>query len=109
MEILDHLTLALGCGMGEEEVERCSALVRMLLICGAALLREVEVVVGPPVTTRLPLAVHLMAASWGWDRVMSPSFLLRISQTTSGCNRELPWRSRFARSTTRLGLGGLDL
>jgi hypothetical protein len=76
--------------MGEEEVERCSALVRMLLICGAALLREVKVAVGPPVTTRLPLTVHLTAASWGWDGVMSPSFLLRILQTASGFSRELP-------------------
>jgi hypothetical protein len=90
MEILDHLTLALGCGMGVGEVERCNALVRMLLICGAALLREVEVAVGPPVTTRLPLAVYLTAASWGWDGVMSPSFLLRISQIASGFSRELP-------------------
>jgi hypothetical protein len=90
MEILDHLMLALGCGMGVGEVERCSALMRMLLICRAALLREAKVVVGPPVTTRLPLAVHLMAASWGWDGVMSPSFLLRISQTASRCSQELP-------------------
>jgi hypothetical protein len=38
------------------------------------------VAVGPPVTTRLPLAVHLTVASYGWDRVMLLSFLLRILQ-----------------------------
>ena len=68
-------------------------------ICGVA--------AGPPVMTKLPLAVHLIATSWTCRGVMVASSLLRVEHSISG----LIWPSwpnlSFARSTNRLGLGGL--
>jgi hypothetical protein len=60
MRVLDHLTLALGCEMGDVEGS-LGVRVRMALICGAAVWGVCEVEDGPPVTTRLPFAVHLTA------------------------------------------------
>jgi hypothetical protein len=107
MEILDHLTLARGCVNGEWEVS-FSVVESIALICGAAERSEAGVLAGPAVITRLPFAVHLAAASWACGGVTSPSFLLRVSQMYSGLGRLSAGRSKWARSTTKLGLGGLD-
>jgi len=80
----------------------------MALIWGAAERRETGVLEGPAVIMRLPLAVHLTAASWTCGGETSPNFLLRVSQISSGRGRLSPGRLKCARSTTRLGLGGLD-
>jgi hypothetical protein len=106
MEILDHLTLALGCVNGEWEGS-FKVVERIALICGAAVRREAGVLEGPAVITRLPFAVHLTAASWACGGETSPSFLLRVSQMNSGLGRLSAANSKCARSTTKLGLGGL--
>ena len=62
MSILDHLMLALGCGMGLV-VEKGRREGIMVLMWGTAAWREWGVEVGPSVTTRLPFAVYLTAAS----------------------------------------------
>ena len=80
----------------------------MALMWGAAAWREWGVEVGPPVTTRLPFAVHLMAASWTWGGEILLSFSLRERQSTAGVTRVPLLVPDLARSTTRLGLGGLD-
>ena len=62
MSILDYLMLALGCGMGlVVEIGRREGM--EVLMWGTVAWREWGVEVGLPVTTRLPFAVHLMAAS----------------------------------------------
>ena len=105
--ILDHLTLARGGGMEVGDVS-LNLVERMAPICGAASWRDEEVAAGPPVTTRLPEAVHLTAASctWGGEMPRSSSFSKR--QIASGLGRLLASNFKSARSTTRLGLGGLD-
>lgn len=60
-----------------------------------------------PVATRLPFAVHLTAASMVWGGVIVESLLLMASQRTSGLTQSFSDMPRCARSTTRLGLGGL--
>ena len=62
MMILDHLTLALGRERGVDEGSWSFA-VRIALMCGAASWSDGGVAAGPPVTTRLPAAVHLTAAN----------------------------------------------
>ena len=106
--ILDHLMLALGWVKGEWEGS-WRVVVRMALIWGAAERSETGVLEGLAVIMRLPLAVHLMAASWTCGGETSPSFLLRVSQISSGQGRLSAGRLKCARSTTRLRLGGLDL
>ena len=63
IRILDHFVLGLGCRVGEWE-GRLRELVRDALIWGAASWSVCGVDTGPPVITRLPLAVHLMVTSW---------------------------------------------
>ena len=73
MRILNHLTLA--CGYARVWSEGSERVVEMmLLIWGAASWRECGVEVGPPVTTKLPLAVHYTAASstCGGEMLRSP-------------------------------------
>jgi len=106
--ILDHLVLGHGWereewkGMGRE-------LVRAVLMWGAANWSVCGVAAGPPVMTKLPLAVHLTATSWTCGGVMAASSLLRAKHSISS----LIWPSlpilNFATSTNRLGLGGLAL
>jgi len=107
MIILDHLTLALGGGMVVWEGS-WNLLERMLLMCNAASWRDAGVAEGPPVTTRLPFAVHLTAASWTCGGEMALSCSLRTQQTDSSDGQVLDVNSKLARLTTRLGLGGLD-
>ena len=63
--ILDHLTLAQGEGMEVGEVS-LNLVERMAPICGAASWRDEGMAAGPPVTTRLPGAVHLTVPSCIW-------------------------------------------
>ena len=60
-----------------------------------------------PVATRLPFAVYLTVASVAWGGVIVESLLLMASQRTSGLTWSFSDMPRCARSTTRLGLGGL--
>jgi hypothetical protein len=107
MEILDHLTFGLAAGR-----RACEGILRVVLrielICVAASWRVAGVEAGPPVTTRLPLAVHLTATSETWGGVTSPSLLFRVRQMASGLGRSSSVNFNCARSTTRLGLGGLE-
>jgi len=114
--ILDHLVLGCGWGreewkgMGREEWEGMGReLVRAVLMWGAANWSVCGVAAGPPVMTKLPLAVHLTATSWTCGGVMAVSSLLRAEHSISS----LIWPSlpilSFATSTNRLGLGGLAL
>ena len=84
-------------------------LVRDALMWGAASWSMCGVAAGPPVITKLLLAVHLMVTSWTCGGVMVASFLLRAEHSISG----LIWPSwpnpSLARSTNKLGLGGLAL
>src|SRR5260221_9175068 len=80
----------------------------MALMWGAAERSDSGELDGPAVITRLPFAVHLAAASWACGGVTSPSFLYRTSKMCSGRGRLPSGKSMCARSTTRLGLGGLD-
>jgi len=107
MVILDHLIFGLAVGRGVEEVS-LSLLWMIALIWGAASWRECGVAFGPPVTTRLPFVVHLTAANdiWGGEIWLSPR--LMVLQAISGLGRSSLVIPRCARSTTRLGLGGLD-
>ena len=105
--ILDHLMLALGWVKGEWEGS-CRVVVKMALIWGAAERSETRVLEGLAVIMRLPFAVHLMAASWTCGDETSPSFLLSVSQISSGRGQPSTGRLKCARSTMRLGLGGLD-
>ncbi len=105
--ILDHLILARGCVKGEWEGS-LRVVERMALMWGAAERSDTGELEGPAVITRLPFAVHLTAASWACGGVTSPSFLFRTSQIFSGRGRLPSGKSKCARSTTRLGLGGLD-
>ena len=79
--ILDHLTLARGGGMEVGEVS-LNLVERMAPICGAASWRDEGVAAGPPVTTRLPEAVHLTAASctWGGEMLRSGGLKVRLAQ-----------------------------
>ena len=106
MRILDHLTLALGCGrefVGSSE----RVLVMMLLMWGAASWRKWGVALGPLVTTRLPLAVHLMVASLTYGGEIAWRPWLRAWQRWSGFTWFFWLMPSDAKSTTRLGLGGL--
>ena len=105
--ILDHLMLAQGCMNGEWEGS-WRVVDKMALIWGAAERSETGVLDGPAVMMRLPFAVHLTAASWTCGRETSLSFLLSVSQISSGRGQPSTGRLKCARSTTRLGLGGLD-
>ena len=82
---------------------------RMALMCSTANWRVCEVVLGAPVTTRLPRAVHLTAASMAWGGEILLSLSLRVLQMTSGLGLLSSASPRCARSTMRLGLGGLTL
>ena len=64
---------------------------------------------GPPVTTRLPFAVHLTAASCTCGGVILLSPSLSVRQMSSGFARFSVLMPKCASSTTRLGFGGLDL
>ena len=81
---------------------------RMAPICGAASWSVGAVVAGPPVTTRLSITVHLTAASWTCGGEMPHSSLFSKWQITSGLGWRLASNFKSARSTTRLGFGGLD-
>ena len=63
MVIFDHFVLGLGCEMGVSE-DRWREQEREVLMWGAASWRVCGVAAGPPVMTKLPLAVHLAASSW---------------------------------------------
>ena len=106
--ILDHLILARGCVNGEWEGS-WRVVVKMALIWGAAERSETGVLDRPAVMIRLPLAVYLTAASCTCGGETSPSFLLSVLQISSGRGWPSTGRLKCARSTTRLGLGGLDL
>ena len=80
----------------------------IMLIWGMAAWREWRVEVGPPVMIRLPLAVHLTVASCICGRDIQLNFLLRDQQSTSSFTWFPLSLLNLARSTTRLGLGGLD-
>ena len=75
MRILDHLTLALGGGIGVLEGS-LNLEVRMALIYGAVSWRDAGVADVPPVTTRLPTAVHLTAANCTWGGETSENLSL---------------------------------
>ena len=105
--ILDHLILAQGCVNGEWEGS-WRVVVKMALIWGAVERSETGVLDRPAVMIRLPLAVYLMAASCTCGGETSPSFLLSVLQISSGWGWPSTRRLKCARSTTRLGLGGLD-
>ena len=107
MIILDHLTLARGGGMGDDEVS-LNLLERNAPMCGAANWSDGGVAAGPPVTTRLPTAVHLTAASWTCGGEIPRSSSFSSWHMTSGLGRLSASNFKVARSTTRLGLGGLD-
>jgi hypothetical protein len=107
MEILDHFMLALGGGRVVGDLS-LSAQERMLLICGAATWRAEGVVVCIPVTIRLPLADYRAAASCICVGEILLNFLFRRSQISSGLGWPSGASSRLARSTTRLGLAGLN-
>ena len=77
IEILDHLTFGLAAGRRAFDGALRMSL-RAVLMCAAAIWRVAGEEVGPPVTTKLPLAVHLTAASKTWGGVTSPSLLLRV-------------------------------
>ena len=81
MRILDHLILALGGGMGVSEGS-LNLEVRMALMCGATSWRDAGVAEGPPVTTRLPTAVHLTVAA------VSEMKNLAQDRNTCGCTQE---------------------
>ena len=76
IRILDHFVLGLGC-RGGEFVGRESRCRREALMWGAASWSVCGVVAGPPVMTKLPLAIHLMATSWTCGGVTAASSLLR--------------------------------
>ena len=80
----------------------------MALMCSATAWRDWGVEAGLPVMIRLPLAVHLMAASCTCGGDIRLNFSLRERHSTSGVTRFLLSFPNLARSTTRLGLGGLD-
>ena len=69
--------------------------------------RECGVVLGPPVITRLPLTVHLMAASKTCGGEMLPRPWFKVLQMISGLGQSSSMGTICARSTMRLGLGGL--
>ena len=81
----------------------------MALIWGVAERSETGVLDRPAVIMRFPFAIHLTAASWTCGSKTSPSFLLNILQISSGQGQPSTGRLKCASSTTRLGLGGLDL
>ena len=58
-------------------------------------------------TTRFPFAVHLTAASMTWGGEIVASSLIRALHKISGFTRLSFVIPRCARSTRRLGLGGL--
>ena len=106
MRVLAHFTLALGWdrrGVGGS----LSNIVRMALIWGAAVWRG-WVDEDPPVIMRLPFAVHLTVASCtcGSGILLNPP--LSVRQMSSGFIQFLELTPKCARSTTRLGFGGLD-
>ena len=107
MVILDHFVLGLGCGRGES-VGRLKECKREMLMWGAANWSVCGVVAGPPVMTKLPLAVHLAATSWTCGGVIAARSLFRVWHSTSGLTRSSVLMPNLARSTSRLGLGGLD-
>jgi hypothetical protein len=107
MEILDHLTFGLAAGRHASD-EMLKNVLSIVLMCAAASWRVARVEAGPPVTTRLPFAVHLTVASETWGGVTSLSFVFRVRQMISGLGRSSAARFRCARSTTRLGLSGLE-
>ena len=104
--IFDHLTFGLAVGMGLSEGVLKSEL-RMHVICGAAIWRECGVALGLPVTTRLPLVVHLTATSETCGGEIVPSPRLSMLQRKPGLGRSSSTSARCARSTTRLGLWSL--
>lgn len=105
--ILDHLELVLGGGMGLA-AGTLNALFSMLLMSGAADWRVEGVAAALPVTTRLPFAVHLMAAILGLVGELAASCVFRVSQICSGRGRFSAWSLRVSRLTTRLGLRGVE-
>ena len=78
------------------------------LMCSAAAWRDWGVEVGLPVMIRLPLAVHLTAASCTCGSEIQLNFLLREWHSTPGVTQFPLSLLYLARSRTRLGLGGLD-
>ena len=81
----------------------------IVLMWSAAAWRDWGEEVGPPVMMRLPLAVHLMAASWTCSGDIQLSLSLRKRHSSAGVTQfSLPLLN-LARSMTRLGFGGLDL
>jgi hypothetical protein len=109
IRILDNLTLAQGWGSGVKGGSR-KGLFSASLIGGAAACRLAGVARGGggPVTTKLPLVVHLVAASLTCVGATLPRFSFRISVMMYGFGRLSGLSLSWARSTTKLGLGGLD-
>jgi hypothetical protein len=62
IEIFDYFTLGLAIGKHMSEVS-LRVLARIALMYGTTSWRVARVEIGPPVMTRLPLAIHLTAAS----------------------------------------------
>ena len=64
---------------------------------------------GHSVCTLYTFCVHLMAARWTCGGVISCDLWFRVLQITLGQGFTAIWSPKLARSTTMLGLGGLDL
>ena len=62
---------------------------------------------GPPVTTRLPVAVYLTVASCTCGGEMPLSCLFSSWQISPGADQESVRALKFSRFTMRLGLGAL--
>ena len=84
-----------------------SSLLRRVLIWRAAVWRDCWVAKGPPVTMRFPFAIYLMAASVTCRGEIVANFLIRALDKISSFTQLFFVISRCARSTKRLGLGGL--
>jgi len=101
IQIFDHLVFGRGCGRWESK-DGLRELKREVLMWGAASWSVCGVAVGPPVITRLPLTVHLMATSWTCGGVIAASSLLRALQSISGFTWSSFLMPRVAKSTSRL-------
>ena len=103
---LDHLTLVLGVGRGVE-VGILKAAMKMFPMSSVAACSTEGLAASNPVTTRLPLAVHLAAAILVEVGESSVSLLLRVPHMTSGEGHVSALIGKGPRLTTKLGLVGL--
>ena len=106
MQIFNHFVFGHSCGRGESE-DRLRELEREVLMWGAASWRVCGVAAGPPVITRLPFTVHLAVTSWICGGLIAASSLLRGWQSISSFTQSSFLMPSDAKSTNRLGLGGL--